>query len=209
MATPVKTSIPSQGRQRPARPGRVTPLIRTRNGTFASIERPWIKPCDHGYWIDSPAVTEHFGALSCGEQRLLRIAASIGSDQATPLRHGNVVSGPDRPTLQLVLAAVADAGGDHRHSRLVIDRDGRATIAKEPSLFIWDGDARPRVDGFVQVVQADAVDLSTAIGQAPVHAPRVGRGVRTSRRFGFMTPAGESGSVSRAQQGLGGYGPGS
>ena len=118
-------------------------LIRAHNGTFASIERPWIKPTDHAYWIDFPAITEHLDALSGGEQRLLRIAASIGSDEATPVRLGDVLSGLDRPTLRLVLAAVAHAGGSHQHSSLVIDRDGHATITKEPSLFIWDGEARP------------------------------------------------------------------
>jgi hypothetical protein len=118
-------------------------LIRAHNGTFASIEKPWIKPDDHGYWIDFPAINEHLGALSGGEQRLLRIAASIGSDEATPVNLGGVLSGLDRPTLRLVLAAVAHAGGSHQHSSLVIDRDGHATITKEPSLFVWDGEARP------------------------------------------------------------------
>ena len=59
-------------------------LIRAHKSTFASIHRPWIKPGDHGYWIDFPAITEHLGGMSGGEQRLLRIAASIGSDEATP-----------------------------------------------------------------------------------------------------------------------------
>ena len=118
-------------------------LIRAQDGTFASIDRPWILPGDHGYWIDLPAITEHLDGLSGGEQRLLRIAASIGSDEATPVNLGNVLSGLDRPTLRLVLAAVAHAGGSHQHSSLVIDRDGHATITKEPSLFVWDGEARP------------------------------------------------------------------
>ena len=86
-------------------------LIRAHHSTFASIQRPWIKPTDNAHWIDFPAITEHLGALSGGEQRLLRIAASIGSDEATPVRLGDVVSGLDRPTLRLVLAAVARAGG--------------------------------------------------------------------------------------------------
>ncbi len=119
-------------------------LIRARNGTFASIDRPWIKPTDHAHWIDFPAITEHLDGLSGGEQRLLRIAASIGSDEATPVKLGDVLSGLDRPTLRLVLAAVAHAGGSHQHSSLVIDRDGTATITKEPSLFIWDWNARPQ-----------------------------------------------------------------
>jgi len=117
-------------------------LIRARNGAFASIDRPWIKPGDHGYWIDFPAITELLGGMSGGEQQLLRIAASIGSDEAPPVRLGDAVSGLDRPTLRLVLAAVAHAGGSHQHSSLVIDRNGRATIIRQPSLFMWDGEAR-------------------------------------------------------------------
>src|SRR6476659_1592930 len=84
-------------------------LIRARNGAFASIDRPWIKSGDHGYWIDFPAITELLGGMSGGEQQLLRIAASIGSDEAPPVRLGDAVSGLDRPTLRLVLAAVAHA----------------------------------------------------------------------------------------------------
>lgn len=115
-------------------------LIRAHNGIFASIERPWIMPTDHAFWIDFAAITEHLGPLSSGEQRLLRIAASIGSDEATPVSLGDVLSGLDRPTLRLVLAAVAHAGGSHQHSSLVINRNGGATITREPSLFIWDDD---------------------------------------------------------------------
>ena len=117
-------------------------LIRARNGAFATIERPWIKCTDHAHWIDFPAVTEHLGGLSGGEQRLLRIAASIGSDEASAVRLGDVVTGLDRPALRFVLAAIAHAGGSHQHSCLVIDRHGRATITKQPSLFIWDREAR-------------------------------------------------------------------
>ena len=117
-------------------------LIRAHRGALASIDRQWIKPGDHGYWIDLPAITEHLGGMSGGEQRLLQIAASIGSDDAAPVRLGDAVSGLDRPTLRLVLAAVAHAGGSHQHSSLVIDRNGRATITRQPSLFMWDGEAR-------------------------------------------------------------------
>ena len=118
-------------------------LIRAHNGVFASKERPWIKLADRAHWIDFPIITEHLDGLSSGERRLLLIAASIGSDEATPVRLCDVLNGLDRPTLRLVLAAVAHAGGSHQHSSLVIDRYGHATITKEPSLFLWDGEARP------------------------------------------------------------------
>ena len=44
--------------------------------------------------------------------------------------------------------------------------------------------------GFVQVRWADAVDLSRAIAQAPVHVRPVGRGasVKDEWWFGFMAP---------------------
>ena len=54
-------------------------IIRAFNGRFATTGQPWIKPTDHGYWIDFDAIPDHLGAVSGGEQRLLRIAASIGS----------------------------------------------------------------------------------------------------------------------------------
>ena len=112
----------------------------SRGSSSSGRERPWIKATDRGNWVDFAAINEHLGALSGGEQRLLRIAASIGSDEATPVRLGIVLSGLDRPTLRLVLAAVSHAGGSHEHSSLTINRDGRATIAREPSLFMWDGE---------------------------------------------------------------------
>ena len=82
-------------------------LIRAYDGTFASVDRPWIKPTNRGYWIDFAAITEHLGVLSAGEQRLLRVAASIGSDDAPPVPLGEVLTGLDRRTLQLIVAAVA------------------------------------------------------------------------------------------------------
>ena len=41
---------------------------------FTGIDRPWILPVDHGYWIDFPASTEQLGGLSGGEQRMLTLA---------------------------------------------------------------------------------------------------------------------------------------
>ena len=118
-------------------------LIRASIGTLVAIDRPWIKPTNHGYWIDFGVITQHLGALSGGEQRLLRIAASIGSDDAPPIRLGEAMTGLDRPTLQLVLAAVAHAGGSHDQTDLVVDRDGLATITKQPSLHPWNEQTRP------------------------------------------------------------------
>ena len=85
-------------------------LIRACDGTFASIDWPWIKPTNHGYWIDFPAIAEHLDPLSAGEQRLLRIAASIGSDDAPPVPLGRGTHRP-RP------ADTAPRPGRHRPCR--------------------------------------------------------------------------------------------
>lgn len=53
------------------------------------------------HWIDFESIPDHLGALSGGEQRLLRIAASIGSSYAPAINLGDEVSGLDRATLRL------------------------------------------------------------------------------------------------------------
>jgi len=66
-------------------------LIRAVDGRLASADRPWIKATKHGIWIDFADVENHVGSLSGGEQRLLRIAASIGSSDAEPVFLGDVM----------------------------------------------------------------------------------------------------------------------
>ncbi len=116
-------------------------LIRACDGTFASIDRPWIKRTNHSYWVDFRVIAEHLDPLSAGEQRLLRIAASIGSDDAPPVPLGEVLTGLDRRTLHLVLAAIAHAGGSHQQCDIVIDGAGRVSLTREPSLYEWNEQA--------------------------------------------------------------------
>ena len=118
-------------------------IIRAFNGRFSTTDHPWIRPTDHGHWIDFDAISDHLGALSGGEQRLLRIAASIGSSDPL-INLGDEITGLDRPTLHLVLAAIAHAGGSHEQSGLAFDSHGRATIVREPSLQPWE--ARSKKD---------------------------------------------------------------
>jgi|GEM_PF-5391216 len=75
-------------------------------------------------------------ALSGGEQRLLRIAASIGSDDAT-INLGDCLTGLDRPTLHLVLAAVAHAAGGHEHREVTRHPDGTITVSTPGSPHPW------------------------------------------------------------------------
>jgi len=56
-------------------------LINARGGTFASPSQCWIRSSHDGFWIDFASIPDHLGAMSGGEQRLLRIAASLGAER--------------------------------------------------------------------------------------------------------------------------------
>ena len=107
-------------------------LIRTR---WAGTEHPWVEDG----WIDFNNITEHIGGYSGGEQRLLRIAASIGGDELVNL--DDVIAGLDRRILDLVLAALAHLGGSHQHSSPIFGADETITgFTTEPNLHPWPGE---------------------------------------------------------------------
>ncbi len=113
-------------------------LIRAFDGRFAAPGNPWIKPTRHGYWIDFAGMTGQLGALAGGEQRLLRMAASIGSEEVT-VNLGEEISGLDRATTRLVLAAVAHAAGSHEHTEMVTDpSSGGYVLVGQSCLYPWD-----------------------------------------------------------------------
>ena len=111
-------------------------LIRAFDGRFVEPGWPWIHPTTHGHWIDFTAIPEQISGLSGGEQRLLRIASSIGATDAT-VNLGDCLTGVDRPTLQLVLAAVAHAAGSHRHREVTTNRNGTITLTTPGSPHPW------------------------------------------------------------------------
>ena len=89
-------------------------LIRAFDGRFANPSQPWVQEGDDAgwWWIDAEQMTEdNYGALSGGETRLLRIAASLLDGPPVDLSRN--LSGLDREHLQLVLDAIAHAGGSH------------------------------------------------------------------------------------------------
>lgn len=91
-------------------------LIRTSGGRFADTSQPWIQPgVDPGWWwVDVDQLNDdNLGALSGGEARLLRIAASLLGGAPASLYES--VPGLDREHVQLVLAAIAHASGSHEH----------------------------------------------------------------------------------------------
>lgn len=120
-------------------------LARAFDGRFTGAGYPWVQPADAGsYYLDADQLTEDaFGAYSGGEQRVLRIAASLLG--GTPVNLYEELPGLDREHVELVLAAVAHAAGSHQHSGdLVPDPEGRYVsngvrmgFAKLPSLHPW------------------------------------------------------------------------
>lgn len=118
-------------------------LIRVFNGRFADSQNPWIQlDDDHrdpGHWVDFASIPEHVTGFSSGEQRILRIVASIGSTEVD-INLSDDLSGLDRSALRLVLAAIAHAAGSHEHSDMIIDHDnGTCVLVRQPSLYAWDG----------------------------------------------------------------------
>ena len=117
-------------------------LIRGFNGRFAAAGCPWIQPNDHGgYWVDLEAIPGNIGELSSGERAPLLMAASIGlggSDgDKSAVNLSDTLPSLGRQQLDLVLAAVAHAGGSHQHSGVVVGQDKIATVIRLSSLYPW------------------------------------------------------------------------
>ena len=113
-------------------------LLRAFGGKFAREGNPWvIKEPEYGnVCIDFEQIPENLGGLSGGERRLLMLAASL-SDAGVPVELGDVLPGLDREVLNLVLAAVAHAGGSHEHSAIVENSDGTTSFQRQSSLYPW------------------------------------------------------------------------
>ncbi|PNH79215.1 ABC transporter ATP-binding protein [Arthrobacter sp. AFG20] len=110
-------------------------LIRGFGGKFAAPGNPWVHtsaepqgPSQVNAWIDFAGIPEEAGVFSGGERRFLMLAASLAED--VPVALGDVVSGLDRENLDLVLAAIAHAGGSHQHSDIRFSPDGSMSRGK-------------------------------------------------------------------------------
>ncbi|TLM83653.1 hypothetical protein FDW83_09345 [Pseudarthrobacter sp. NamE2] len=110
-------------------------LLRGFGGKFAAPGNPWVHtstepqgPGQVSAWIDFASIPEEAGALSGGERRFLMLAASLAED--VPAVLGDIVPGLDRENLDLVLAAIAHAGGSHQHSDIRFNEDGTMSLGK-------------------------------------------------------------------------------
>lgn len=108
-------------------------LLRAFGGRYAAPGNPWVhaktttpEGYTEGPWIDFESIPEEVGVLSGGERRFLLLAASLAEN--VPVVLGDVVPGLDRGNLDLVLAAIAHAGGSHQHSDISTNEDGSMTL---------------------------------------------------------------------------------
>lgn len=109
-------------------------LIRTG---WAGLNRSWVMWDGSGAcWIDFDLIPSRIGVFSGGEQRLLRLAASIGGTAGVVV--GDEVVGLDRGTTRLVLAAIAHAAGAHKPGRSVeFADDGTPHVVNVEALYSW------------------------------------------------------------------------
>ena len=115
-------------------------LAQAFGGRFANPGLPWIQPCDQSgwWWLDPWQITDDaLAGLSGGEQRVLRIAASLAG--GPPVGLADNLPGLDRDLMHLVLAAMAHANGSHEHPGILIDHNrGVAKVDGQlPSLHPW------------------------------------------------------------------------
>ncbi|MHA7274797.1 hypothetical protein ACX80Z_15375 [Arthrobacter sp. TMT4-20] len=60
-------------------------LIRAFGGRFAGRGNPWIVQEDDVTYVDFERIVDHIGGLSGGEQRFLRLVASLGGGEPVAL----------------------------------------------------------------------------------------------------------------------------
>ncbi|PFG21255.1 hypothetical protein [Serinibacter salmoneus] len=93
---------------------------------------PWVT----GGRVVGAVLIEETQGQPGGVRRLVTIAASLLFGDSVDL--SDEVPRLDRHQLELVLAAIAHAGGSHEHSTVIVDDDGYpAGFPALPSLYDW------------------------------------------------------------------------
>lgn len=83
-------------------------LIRAFDGRFAGAGWPWIVEARNRWYVDGEVLAQECGALSGGEQRVLRFAAGLLDGPPVDLTS---LSGIDHERQDLILAALRHSGG--------------------------------------------------------------------------------------------------
>ncbi len=115
-------------------------LARAFGGRFATRGHPWIVDDDGRARLETRALRSA-PALSGGERRVLRLVAALVD--AEPIDIVDVVTGLDRTHLDLVLAALAHAGGSHEHAAVTLDGAGAMRLSQPGPLHRWPPDGAP------------------------------------------------------------------
>lgn len=116
-------------------------LARAFGGRFATRGHPWIVDHEDGRaWLETGALRSA-PTLSGGERRVLRLVAALVD--AEPIDIVDVVTGQDRTHLDLVLAALAHAGGSHEHAAVTLDGAGAMRLSQPGPLHRWPPDGAP------------------------------------------------------------------
>ncbi len=121
-------------------------LIRAFDGRFARASQPWIRVEPNGAtWLDDQFLASALGGLAGGERRVLSIVVALADTTgAHRVDLADVVAGIDRDNLDLVLSALAHAGGSHQHSRLTPTNDASGyRVDRFTSLHPWPAAAPP------------------------------------------------------------------
>lgn len=107
-----------------------------RHGKAIYTGAPWIHDDGERAWLDVARLLIASGAWSGGEQRIVRLAASLIGDE--PVNLADALSGNDRHNTELILAAIAHASGSHQDNDVQFDDDGfpRAFTRLRP-LYPW------------------------------------------------------------------------
>lgn len=112
-------------------------LLRFAGGRFATLDWPWIAQDGTDIWVDAQLLVANVNPLSGGERQVLLIVASL-LDPRHIVSLSDVLPGLDRAVLDLVLAALAHAGGSHQQNDVEFADNGELVgFPQLPSLHPW------------------------------------------------------------------------
>lgn len=106
-----------------------------RHGKAVYDGAPWITDDGEHAWLDANVLLDESGAWSGGEQRIVRLAASLIGDERVNL--SDDLRGNDRRTTALLLAAIAHASGTHEGPDVRFTGDGEPYFVQPGTLYAW------------------------------------------------------------------------
>lgn len=112
---------------------------------WAQPWRPWIHEEDGRPWVDFAAIPDLIGAYSGGEQRILRIAASLAESDVR-ISLGDNLAGLEHWHVRLALAACAHAAGYGEVIRVpeFDEATGVPTWVEKAGLAVWPDNTEER-----------------------------------------------------------------